>query len=73
MRVATKDGPSPVLRFDDLMLLQPDGSLHNVTQVRRWGVRLGTVSTQYERHDGAGTCAARLPPEAVPHAGRETV
>lgn len=37
------------LSMQDKMILQPDGSLHNITQVYKWGIRIGTVSTQY-RH-----------------------
>jgi hypothetical protein len=48
------------LRMKDLMILQPDGSLHNITQVYKWGVRIGTVSTQYRVHDGKQLCADLL-------------
>ncbi len=37
------------LSMDDYMFLQPDGSLHNITQVKKFGVRIGSVSTQYHR------------------------
>jgi len=37
------------LSMDDSMFLQPDGSLHNITQVKKYGVRIGSVSTQYYR------------------------
>ena len=60
MSILTAGGGRPTFDFEDLMLLQPDGSLHNITHVKKWGVRIGTVSTQYERHDGSVTCAARL-------------
>lgn len=40
------------LDMRDLMILQPDGALHNITQVCKWGIRLGTVSTQYQQHNG---------------------
>jgi hypothetical protein len=52
MRVKLDEGKYWDLRMEDLMLLQPDGSLHNITQVFKWGVRIGTVSTQYQHHDG---------------------
>jgi len=64
MRVSTADGGEPTFDFDDFMILQPDGSLHNITHVKKWGVRLGVVSTQYARHDGSETCASRSPPLA---------
>lgn len=48
------------LRMEDLMILQPDGSLHNITQVYKWGVRIGTVSTQYQVHDGKQLCVDML-------------
>ena len=65
MPVATADGGTPTFGFHDFMILQPDGSLHNLTHVKKWGVRLGTVSTQYDRHDGSETCASRSPPVAA--------
>lgn len=37
------------LSMDDYMILQADGSLHNITHVKKYGVRIGTVSTQYFR------------------------
>ncbi len=39
------------LSMNDAMFLQPDGSLHNVTHVKKFGVRIGTVSTQYFKGD----------------------
>lgn len=41
--------------MDDFMYLQPDGSLHNITYVRKFGIRIGTVSTQYFRPAGEDT------------------
>lgn len=46
------------LKMNDYMFFQPDRSLHNSTEVRKWGIRLGNVSTQYYKHDGSETCAA---------------
>jgi len=46
------------LKMNDYMFLQPDRSLHNSTEVIKWGMRLGNVSTQYYKHDGSETCAA---------------
>jgi len=37
------------LSMDDYMILQPDGSLHNITHVKKFGIRIGSVSTQYSR------------------------
>jgi len=37
------------LSMNDFMFLQPDGSLHNMTHVKKYGFRIGTVSTQYFR------------------------
>ena len=37
------------LKMNDWMFLQPDGSLHNITQVYKWGLRIGSVNTQYSR------------------------
>jgi len=39
------------LSMNDFMFLQPDGSLHNITHVKKYGVRIGTVSAQYARPD----------------------
>ena len=50
MRVAVGGGRDVVFDFEDLMLLQPDGCLHNLVHVRKWGVRVGSVATQYVRH-----------------------
>lgn len=47
------------LGMDDFMFLQPDGSLHNITIVKKWGVRIGSVSTQYTRHDGSDPCSVK--------------
>jgi len=59
MNVEVAEGEEYELDFNDFMLLQPDGSVHNITQVKKFGVRLGTVTTQYARHDGSRTCEAR--------------
>lgn len=59
MTIGMPGGEEGVFDFNDFMLLQPDGSVHNITHVLKWGVRLGAVSTQYARHDGSQTCAAR--------------
>jgi len=45
------------LTMDDYMFLQADGSLHNITIVKKWGVRIGSVSTQYSKHDGGQNCS----------------
>jgi len=44
------------LKMNDFMFYQPDFSLHNSTEVRKWGIRIGNVSTQYHKHDGSQTC-----------------
>lgn len=44
------------LKMNDYMFYQPDLSLHNITQVKKWGLRIGNVSTQYYKHDGSQTC-----------------
>ena len=46
------------LRMNDYMFYQPDLSLHNSTEVKKWGLRIGNVSTQYYKHDGSQTCMA---------------
>lgn len=57
MRVNIDQGKQWDLDMKDFMILQPDGSLHNITQVYKWGVRLGSVSTQYQHHDGQDLCS----------------
>lgn len=44
------------LSMNDYMFYQPDLSLHNSTEVKKWGLRIGNVSTQYYKHDGSETC-----------------
>jgi hypothetical protein len=56
MRVMIEEGKEWELDMKDMMLLQPDGSLHNITHVYKWGIRIGTVSTQYQHHDGSASC-----------------
>ncbi|MFK7861942.1 MAG: DUF3833 family protein [Granulosicoccus sp.] len=56
MKVKIEENKTWDLDMDDVMILQPDGSLHNITQVCKWGFRIGTVSTQYLRHDGDRLC-----------------
>ena len=57
MKVEVEPGKKWALSMKDWMFFQPDGSLHNATYVHKWGVRLGTVSTQYIKHDGLLSCA----------------
>jgi len=45
-----------ILGMDDWMFYQPDGNLHNSTIVSKWGIRIGSVSTQYAKHDGEMLC-----------------
>ncbi len=56
MKVKVEEGKEWALNMKDLMVLQPDGSLHNITQVSKWGLRIGTVSAQYLHHDGDKLC-----------------
>jgi len=49
MRVDLANGKQWTLDMDDYMFLQPDGSLHNFANVKRWGIRIASVSTQYQR------------------------
>ncbi|MFK7857028.1 MAG: DUF3833 family protein [Granulosicoccus sp.] len=57
MSVKIQEGKQWELDMKDYMMLQPDGSLHNITQVYKWGVRIGSVSTQYQHHDGNASCS----------------
>lgn len=65
MKVKIEEGKLWDLDMKDKMILQPDGSLHNITQVYKWGVRIGTVSSQYQHHDGDQMCADTLGKRAV--------
>ena len=51
MYVDLANGKRWLMSMNDWMFLQPDGSLHNYTRVSRWGIHVGTVSTQYIRLD----------------------
>jgi len=53
MNVDLANGKRWLMDMNDWMFLQPDGSLHNYTRVSKWGIHLGTVSTQYIRLDQA--------------------
>jgi hypothetical protein len=55
MQVMISDDRQWKLSMKDFMMLQPDGSLHNITQVYKWGIRIGTVSTQYQHLDTASS------------------
>lgn len=54
------------LKMNDYMFLQPDKSLHNSTEVKKWGIYIGNVSTQYYKHDGSETCAAMKKTALIP-------
>ena len=56
MRVEVSKGKTWTLNFNDWMFLQPDGSLHNHTKVSKWGLNVGTVTTQYTQHEGELLC-----------------
>lgn len=51
MHVLIEPGKTWQLGMKDYMALQPDGRLHNITHVYKWGIRIGTVSTQFDRLD----------------------
>ncbi|MFK7892136.1 MAG: DUF3833 family protein [Granulosicoccus sp.] len=57
MRVKIEDEKFWDLDMKDAMILQPDGSLHNITRVHKWGLRIGVVSAQYQQHDGSQLCS----------------
>jgi len=56
MNVKIDEDKSWNLQMKDLMTLQPDGSLHNINHVYKWGIRIGTVSAHYVNHDGDRLC-----------------
>ena len=66
MNVLIAENKSWKLKMNDYMFFQPDESLHNSTEVKKWGVRIGNVSTQYYKHDGSDTCAAMEKVAAIP-------
>lgn len=49
MSVAVANNKQWTLSMDDWMVYQPDGSLHNITRVKKWGLLVGVVSTQYSK------------------------
>jgi hypothetical protein len=60
MRVKIEENRFWDLDMKDVMILQPDGSLHNIVQVYKWGIRIGSVATQYQHHDGSECCASLI-------------
>ena len=52
MKVMIEKGKYWQLNMKDTMVLQADGSLHNITHVYKWGVRIGTVSALYLKNTG---------------------
>jgi hypothetical protein len=52
MKVMIEKGKYWELNMKDTMVLQADGSLHNITHVYKWGVRIGTVSALYLKNTG---------------------
>lgn len=63
MRVLIAEDKEWVLGMNDWFFYQPDGSLHNSTIVAKWGVRIGSVSTQYTKHEGELSCHSSSQPE----------
>lgn len=55
MNVEIEEGKIWLLGMNDWMFYQSDGSLHNITNVSKWGVKIGTVSTQYTKFDDAAS------------------
>jgi len=47
MRVHVDKNQFWELDMKDTMILQSDGSLHNITHVYKWGIRIGSVSAIY--------------------------
>lgn len=48
------------LDMRDSMVLQPDGTVHNTNHVYKWGIRIGTVSAIYTKHDGDRLCGSSV-------------
>lgn len=60
MNVLVAENKTWELKMNDYMFFQPDGSLHNNTEVNKWGFRIGNVSTQYIKHDGSQACFDKI-------------
>ena len=58
MSVSVANNKTWKLSMDDWMVYQPDGSLHNITRVLKFGFLVGTVSTQYSKINRAGRTAS---------------
>jgi len=70
MNVKIAENKVWALKMNDYMFYQPDLSLHNSTEVNKWGLRIGNVSTQYYKHDGTETCLAIQQRASAKPAGR---
>lgn len=56
MKIQIAESRHMELHMKDLMILQPDGCLHNITHVYKWGLKIGSVAAQYIHHDGHRLC-----------------
>lgn len=49
MYVDLKDDKRWLLKINDWLILQQDGSVHNITEVYKWGFKIGTVSNVFHK------------------------
>ena len=73
MKVLVAEDKTWKLKMNDYMFFQPDGSLHNSTEVNKWGIRIGNVSTQYLKHDGSQSCFSAEGASFQPNRGLTSV
>lgn len=64
MKTMIDEGKFWNLHMRDSMILQPDGTVHNTNHVHKWGVRIGTVSAIYTKHNGERLCGLSVSEEA---------
>lgn len=60
MKTLVDEGKFWDLDMRDSMILQPDGTVHNTNHVYKWGIRIGTVSAIYSKHDGDRLCGSSV-------------
>ena len=59
MHIDLKDNKRWLVAINDWFFLQQDGSLHNVSEVYKWGLRIGSVSNVFSKPDTAVGLALR--------------
>ncbi len=49
MYIDLKGGKRWLVRINDWFFLQQDGSVHNVSEVYKWGIKIGSVSNVFQK------------------------